>query len=314
MTSEALRTATGGTSAGDDRVVAGTGLSAGTRVVGVMGFPVGHSLSPLLHNTAFAHLGVDWVSVGFPVPPGRAGAALAGARDLGIRGLSVTMPHKEDVADAVDVLTPAAERLGAVNCVFDDDGVWFGDNTDGAGMIAALRRGGRFEPLGRRCMVVGAGGAARAVIAALGDAGAAEVVVVNRTAERAEAAAGLAGPVGRVGGAGEAPTCELVVNATPAGMAGVVDGPTGWPVDPSLLGPAQVVVDLVYHPPVTDWLAAAARRGATTANGLGMLVHQAALQIERWTGLDAPVDAMWDAVAGATGGAAFGATSGAAGG
>ncbi len=299
MASESLRTATGDRAA---RGVAGPGLSAATQVVGVMGFPVVHSLSPLLHNTAFAHLGVDWVSVGFPVAPGRAGPALAGARELAIRGLSVTMPHKEDAAVAVDVLTPDAERLGAVNCVFDDGGIWIGDNTDGAGLLAALRRGGRFEPEGRRCMVVGAGGAARAVIAALGDAGAAEVVVVNRTAERAEVAAGLAGSAGRVGAVAEAQACELVVNATPAGMADVVDGPTGWPVDPSLLGPDQVVVDLVYHPPVTEWLAAAAGRGATTANGLGMLVHQAALQIERWTGMDAPVDAMWDAVAGAGGG------------
>ncbi len=297
MSSEGPRTATGDDGGPGDRVVAGTGLSASTHVVGVMGFPVAHSLSPLLHNTAFAHLGVDWVSVGFPVRPGRAGSALSGARELGIRGLSVTMPHKEEVARVVDVLTPPAERLGVVNCVSDDGGIWVGDNTDGAGMVAALRRGGRFEPAGRRCMVVGAGGAARAVIAALGDAGAAEVVVVNRTAERAEAAAGLAGPAGRVGAAEEAPGCELVVNATPAGMADVDDGPTGWPVDPALLGPGQVVVDLVYHPPVTRWLAAAAGRGATTANGLGMLVHQAALQIERWTGMDAPVDAMWDAVA-----------------
>jgi shikimate dehydrogenase len=279
-------------------VIVPTHLSAATHLVGVVGYPVTHSLSPLLHNTAFAHLGVDWVSVGFPVRPGRAAPALSGARELGIRGLSVTMPHKEEVAAAVDVLTPAAERLGVVNCVADVDGTWLGDNTDGAGMVASLARGGGFVPAGRRCMVVGAGGAARAVIAALGDAGAADVVVVNRTAARAETAAGLAGPVGRVGAAEEAPECDLVVNATPAGMAGVDDAPGGWPVDPALLGPGQVVVDLVYHPAVTPWLASAAQRGATTANGLGMLVHQAALQIERWTGLDAPVDAMWAAVAG----------------
>jgi len=273
-----------------------TGLSAATTVVGVMGFPVAHSLSPLLHNTAFGALGLDWVSLGFAVPPGRAAAALAGARDLGIRGLSVTMPHKEDAAAAVGVRTASADRLGAVNCVADDHGRWLGDNTDGAGLVAALARGGRFDPAGRSCLVVGAGGAARAVVAALGDAGASEVVVVNRTAARAEAAAVLAGPVGRVGTASDAPDAELVVNATPAGMADVAGGPDGWPVEPSLLQPGQVVVDLVYHPPSTRWLEAAAERGATTMNGLGMLVHQAALQLERWTGHAAPVDAMWDAV------------------
>ncbi len=272
------------------------GLSASTHVVGVMGFPVAHSLSPLLHNTAFAHLGIDWVSLGFAVHPGRGAAALVGARDLGIRGLSVTMPHKEDVAAAVASLTPEAGRLGAVNCVSDDHGAWLGDNTDGAGFVAALARGGRFTPAGRRCLVVGAGGAARAVIAALGDAGAAEVVVVNRTPDRAEVAVALAGSTGRVGDAGDARGAELVVNATPAGMGDVEGGPGSWPVDPALLGPGQVVVDLVYHPPLTPWLAAATERGATTMNGLGMLVHQAALQIGRWTGREAPVDAMWAAV------------------
>ena len=134
------------------------------------------------------------------------------------------------------------------------------------------------------------------MIAALGDAGAAEVVVVNRTAARAEVAAGLAGPAGRTGSVDDAPGCDLVVNATPAGMGGVAEGPATWPVDPDRLGPGQLVVDLVYHPAVTPWLAAAADRGARTANGLGMLVHQAALQIERWTGRTAPVEAMWASV------------------
>ena len=271
-------------------------LTAATRIVGVIGFPVGHSLSPRLHNAAFAHLGIDWVSVGFPVEPGRAGQALDGAATLGIRGLSVTMPHKEDAALAVDALSDTAAKLGAVNCALAGESGWRGENTDGAGFLAALARGGRFEPSGKRCLVVGAGGAARAVIAVLGDAGAAEVVVVNRTEERARTAARLAGPAGRVGTAGEATGCDLVVNATPVGMGDTDAGRAGWLVDPGLLGPSQVVVDLVYHPSVTPWLEAAAERGATTANGLGMLVHQAALQIELWTGLDAPVDAMWAAV------------------
>ena len=286
-----------GPAAPDGGIHVPAGLSASTNVVGIIGYPVAHSLSPILHNTAFAHLGVDWVSVGFPVHPGRAGAALAGARELGVRGLSVTMPHKEDIAAAVDARTPTAERLGAVNCVSESDGVWLGDNTDGAGLLAALARGGRFVPRGRRCLVVGAGGAARAVVAALGDAGASEVVVVNRTPERAAVAAALGGPSGRVGDASDARDAELVVNATPMGMGDVSGAPGGWPVDPGLLGAGQVVVDLVYHPPVTPWLEAAAARGATALNGLGMLVHQAALLVERWTGLEAPVDAMWAAVA-----------------
>jgi shikimate dehydrogenase len=274
------------------------GVSAATRVVGVMGYPVAHSLSPRLHNAAFAALDLDWVSVGFAVPAGRAAVALAGARALGIAGLSVTMPHKEEVAAAVDSCSPTAARLGAVNCVVADGDGWHGDNTDGAGLLAALARSHGFAPGGARCLVVGAGGAARAVIAALADAGAAQVVVVNRTADRAAAAAALAGPAGRTGAVEDVAGCDLVVNATPAGMGDVADGPSDWPVDPDRLEPGQLVVDLVYHPPETPWLAAAATRGARTVNGLGMLVHQAALQVERWTGRTAPVEAMWASVTG----------------
>jgi shikimate dehydrogenase len=290
-------------------------LSAATTVVGVIGDPVAHSLSPRLHNLAFAHLGLDWVSVGFRVVDGEAPAALLGARALGIKGLSVTMPHKAAVAAHVDRLTEMAERVGAVNCVTNVDGVLTGDNTDGRGLVEALRRGGHFDPAGRRCLVVGAGGAARSIIAALADAGAAEVVVFNRTPERAVTAAALAGGVGRVGGPDDVSGSDLVVNATPTGMAGTESSPgsspTGmagaeaspgsagndrWALDPARLGPNQLAVDLVYHPPVTPWLEAARSRGAEVLNGLGMLVHQAALQLETWTGQEAPVDAMWRAI------------------
>ena len=132
---------------------AGAGLSAATVVVGVIGDPVGRSLSPLLHNTAFAELGIDWVSVGFTVAPGAVAVALRGARALGIKGLSVTMPHKDVVAGLVDRRTPLADRLGAVNCVINEGDGMIGDNTDGAGLVAALRRGGEFDPAGRRCLV-----------------------------------------------------------------------------------------------------------------------------------------------------------------
>jgi shikimate dehydrogenase len=289
-------------------------LSAATTVVGVIGDPVAHSLSPRLHNVAFAHLGLDWVSLGFQVVEGSAAEALVGARALGFRGLSVTMPHKETVAALVDRRTEIAERLGAVNCVTNLDGLLVGDNTDGRGLVAALRRGGHFDPDGRRCLVVGAGGAARSIIAALADSGASEVVVVNRTEERAVAAAALAGAVGRVGNPGDASQCDLVVNATPAGMQGIGSppGPSAgspahsllpepdrldpWALNPGLLGPGQVAVDLVYHPAVTPWLEVARSRGAEALNGLGMLVHQAALQLETWTGQEPPVDAMWRAI------------------
>ncbi len=271
--------------------------SAATAVVGVIGDPVAHSLSPRLHNAAFRALGVDWVSVGFPVAAGSLPPALSGMAALGIRGLSVTMPHKSEAARLVTAPTPVAERLGAVNCVWPEARGIGGDNTDGDGFLAALARQASFDPGGRRCVVVGAGGAARAVVAALGDAGA-EVVVVNRSPGPAQRAAALGGPAGRVGSAGDATTADLVVNATPLGMGPGDD----LPLDPALVPAGALAVDLVYQPSPTAWLTGLRARGVVAVDGLGMLVHQAALQIERWTGLDAPVDAMWAAVRGAPGG------------
>jgi shikimate dehydrogenase len=260
-----------------------------------MGDPVGHSLSPLLHNTAFALLGLDWVSVGFAVPEGGASNALAGLVALGIAGTSVTMPHKSAVAELVDERTSIAERLGAVNCVINRDGHLVGTNTDGQGFMESLTRGTGFHPDGKRCVVIGAGGAARAVVVALTEAGASEIVVVARRPDPAIAAAGLAEGRGRVGSARDAPDADLVVNATPVGMVG--DGSvTHIPVvSAESLGRGQVVVDLIYEPAETEWMAAATRSGATVLGGLGMLVHQAAAQLALWTGMDPPVEAMWAA-------------------
>jgi shikimate dehydrogenase len=278
-------------------------LGPDVSLVGVIGSPIAHSLSPLLHNTAFGALGLDWQSRAFEVPPGQAAQALAAMREGGITGLSVTMPHKADVAALVEC-SPVAARLGAVNCVLNSEGTLWGTNTDGEGFVASLGRGAAFPVGGRRCLVIGAGGAARAVVLALAEAGAGEVAVVNRTGSRAEEAAALAGSVGRVVPAGDAAVAgvvaqaELVVNATPVGMVG--SGDEEWLVAPSLLHAGQVVVDLIYVPRPTPWLAAAAHAGATTMSGLGMLVHQAAAQVALWTGQTPPVDAMWEAAAAAT--------------
>jgi shikimate dehydrogenase len=257
-----------------------------------MGDPVTHSLSPLLHNAAFAALGLDWISVGFPVVPDGVTAAVEGIRALGLAGVSVTMPHKAAVAELVDERTELAATLGAVNCIVRRGDRLIGENTDGAGFVHSLARGAGFAPEGRRCLVVGAGGAARAVIQALGAAGAAEVVVCNRTVARGEVAAALAGPVGRVGEAAEAPSMDLVVDATPVGMGDAAGPPV---VPPETLHAGQLAVDLVYHPLVTPWLRSASLAGATVVGGLGMLVHQAALQLELWTGQTVPVGAMWAA-------------------
>ena len=280
-------------------VAGGRGWPSGASVVvGVMGDPVRHSSSPALHNAAFAALGLDWVSVAFRVGVGEVDAALEGLRALGLRGVSVTMPLKEAVAAKVDRPSPTAALLGAANCVVVEPDGLVGENTDGEGFLEALQRGAGFDPADRRCLVMGAGGAGRAVVLALGAAGASEVVVVSRNPARAADAARLAGPVGRTGDPGDAAAADLVVNATPMGMEGTSSAGEMPPVDPELLGPGRLAVDLVYAPRTTRWLELAARRGAATLGGLGMLVHQAARQVELWTGRRPPVEAMWRAVAG----------------
>lgn len=272
---------------------------AHTRVAAVIGSPVRHSLSPAMHNAAFHALGLDWVYVAFEVAPGAVGAALAGMRALGLGGLSVTLPHKASALVEVDEATAAARAIGAVNTIVPvEDGRLRGDNTDGAGFLATLAEEG-FDPAGRTCAVLGAGGAARAVVHALAGAGAAEVVVVNRTPERGVETAALAGGAGRPGGAGELGGVDLVVNATPLGLAG--RDPATLPVDPTVLRRGQLLVDLVPNPAVTPLMRAAAGRGVRVAGGLGMLVHQGALAFELWTGRPAPVEVMRAAAAGALG-------------
>jgi shikimate dehydrogenase len=237
---------------------------------------VRHSLSPAIHNAAFAAAGLDWAFLAFDVSPAGVPAVLGAAGALGVRGLSVTMPLKEAVAGAVDHLTPAAAELGAVNTVIiGADGVT-GANTDGEGFVDALRP---WDPAGARCVVLGAGGAARAVIRALAAAGAAEVVVVNRNGGRA------------VRDAGDAAAADLVVNATPVGMD-ATPGAGQLPLEPELLRSGLLVVDLVYHPVRTPLLEAAARHGATAIDGIGMLVHQAGHAFRAWTGLDPPLASM----------------------
>jgi shikimate dehydrogenase len=255
-----------------------------------------HSLSPALHNAAYEALGVDWVYVAFPVPAGRGAAAVAAMRALRLAGLSVTMPHKADVVAGVDRLGPTAARLGVANTVSwaagRDGAELVGDSTDGAGFLEALRGDDGFDPAERNCVVLGAGGAARAITLALAGAGAATVTVVARKQEAGEGCAALAG--GRFVEADRATSAatlaDLVVNTTPLGMA-AGDG-LPFDLDPTAFRPEQFVVDLVYAPAVTPLLAAARARGATTANGLGMLIHQAAGQVELWTGRPAPLEAM----------------------
>ena len=262
------------------------------RLAALIGSPVEHSLSPVIHQAAFDAGGVDWTYVAFDVAGGRGVAALEAMRVLRIAGLSVTMPHKRDIADAVDRLEPAARALRSVNTVSWDGDQLVGSSTDGAGFVASLAEAG-IDVVDARVAVIGAGGAARSVIDALGRAGADDISVLNRTRVHAESAATLASAAS-VGFAGDISRADIVVNATNVGMGVDVVHATSddLPCDPALLRAEHVVVDLVYHPLRTPWLAAADALGARTVDGLGMLIHQAALQQERWIGVLADTKVM----------------------
>jgi shikimate dehydrogenase len=258
-----------------------------TRVVAIIGSPVRHSLSPAIHNAAFRALDLDWVYVALEVDPREGEEAVAAMRILGLAGLSVTMPHKETVVAAVDRVTPVVAELGAANTIYWDGDAVVADNTDGPGFLDALRIDEGFDPRGCHCVVIGAGGAARALVLALAGAEAGAITIVNRTRSRAETAAALAPGVASVGSDADVRDVDLVVNATPLGMAG--EGPV---VAGEFLHAGQLVIDLVYHPPVTPLVAVARDRGAAAVNGVGMLIHQAAHQFRRWTGEEPPLEVM----------------------
>lgn len=254
-------------------------MTAATRLAAVIGHPVRHSLSPVMHNAVFDASGLDWRFCAFDVAPGGAAAAIASMGVLDIGGFAVTMPHKEDAAAAVDEIDVAAQALRSVNTVvLRDDGSTFGASTDGQGFVDSVAATG-FSVAGARVLLLGAGGAARSIIDALGRAGAADVAVVNRTESSAIVAAALS-PIARVGSFGDAVEADLLVNTTSVGM-----GTDGVPLDVSLLRPDLAVADIVYHPQDTALLRAAAAVGAHTIDGLGMLAHQAVLQQELWTGV-----------------------------
>lgn len=273
-------------------------ITGATRVAAVIGHPVRHSLSPTLHNAAFAATGLDWRYVALEVGPDDGARAIDAMRTLGIGGLSVTMPHKDAVVSAVDRTTAAVDALGAANTIFWDDDRVVADNTDGDGLVNSLADEVGARLAGLHVAVVGAGGAARAIIDAVGRRGAERISVINRSPERGALAAAVH-PAAYLADAPVIRSADVVINATSVGMgAGPADDPAAViPFDPALLSADHLVADIVYKPLVTPLLAAAADIGCTTVGGVGMLLHQAALQFQRWTGVDAPLDAMRTSVA-----------------
>ncbi|MFN2131769.1 MAG: shikimate dehydrogenase [Anaerolineae bacterium] len=280
-------------------------INAQTTLVGVIGWPIAHSLSPAMHNAAFDALGMNWRYLAFPVRPGEVASAIEGLRALGFRGTNVTVPHKETVMRLMDEVPPRVRAFGAVNTVIIDRDaagtcMLRGENTDVGGLLHALREDG-FEPAGKRVLVVGAGGGARGVVYALCDAGTAEIVVLNRTPARASAlVADLAPVAGSTSLRAAALTpgvlevhaneVDLLVNTTTVGMWPHAEASI-WPDDRPL--PASLAVcDLVYRPLETKLLRQAQSAGAKTIDGLGMLIAQGALSFEMWTGQWPPVDVM----------------------
>ncbi len=278
-------------------------ISGSTRLAAVIGDPVRHSLSPAIHNAAFAALELDWVYVALPVAGDRGGDAIEAMRTFGIDGLSVTMPHKAAVAEAADDLTVAARALGVSNCLFRRGDQIVGDSTDGDGFVASYVAEFGCELAGRQVLVLGSGGAAKSIVEAVGRAGAAGIVVDNRSHGRAVEAAALApqAAAGTHRDPAQVEAADVIVNATAVGMAGGPD-PDGLPLPAEALRAEHHVIDIVYQPRRTPLLVEAESRGASVANGVGMLVHQAALAFERWTGIDAPIEAMAAAVAAETSG------------
>lgn len=263
-------------------------------LAGVIGWPIKHSRSPAIHNAAALATGVPLLYTIFPVRSGEAPRAIDSARVLGLRGLSVTMPHKADVIPALDELTPAAEALGAVNHVTNEDGVMIGNNTDGDGFVRGFRHETGRDLADQRIAVIGSGGAARAIIEATARNGAAHIDVIARSSDRAKVAASVGHGRAYVADHSALSEADVVVNSTSVGMAGT-DQQDQVPFEVSLLGDSAVVVDIVYTPLATPLLNAARSRGLVGVDGLAMLAGQAAAQFETWTGEVPPLGALIEA-------------------
>jgi shikimate dehydrogenase len=278
-------------------------ISGKTKVCGLIGNPVEHSLSPILHNMAFQYLGLDFIYLVFTVTKEGLAEAISGMRSLGIKGLNVTMPHKIDVIRYLDELDETARSIGSVNTILNQKDKLTGYTTDGIGALKALIYHGA-NPSGKKVVVLGAGGASRSVSFTLAkEAG--ELVILNRTLIKAQKlvddlsahqvckAKVRADELNSENIRKELKDANILMNATSIGMR---PQESITPIDPALLRSDLVVFDMVYEPLETKLLAEAKKKGATTVDGLSMLVFQGAISFEIWTGSKAPVEVMMNAV------------------
>ena len=268
--------------------------------LGIIGYPIGHSISPLIQQAALDHADIDASYRAWEVKPEEVAEFIAGLREPGVLGVNVTLPHKEAVIPHLDEVDQWASTAGAVNTIVNREGRLTGHNTDGLGFLRALQQVSGFNPQGRRALVLGAGGAARGVVLALVREGVSHLTVANRTLSRAErlvqiaqdgGVSSLAIPLAGRAMGGEAASADLIVNCTTLGM---VHGPNeqGTPLERQQIPPTALVNDLVYNPLETPLLRAAAQAGAQVLGGIHMLVHQGAASFEMWTGRPAPVEVM----------------------
>jgi len=286
-------------------------ISGKTRVYGVIGDPIEHSLSPAMHNAAFNHLKLDCVFLAFRVKAAELEDAVRGMRGLGIHGLNVTMPHKDAVTKYLDEVDATVKFLGSVNTILNDDGRLLGFNTDGVGALRALRDNG-VDLNGKKLLLLGAGGAAKAIAHAFAKE-VEELYILNRASEKAkDLAEALSRALGRkVVGDALSPSAvqrnlrdaDVLINATSAGMHPNINQSL---VAPQWLKPDLTVMDIVYNPLETKLAKDAKAAGARVVSGVEMLLYQGAASFEIWTGLSAPIEVMRRAAldklgAGATG-------------
>lgn len=264
-----------------------------------MGQPVAGNPTQFMMERAFADCGLDWRYLTLEVPPEKLGDAVRGLKAMGFRGGNFTIPHKVAVIEYLDELSQAAELMGAVNCVHHQAGKLIGENTDGKGFVESLRT--MNDPAGKRVVILGAGGAARAIAVELGLAGAARINIVNRTPERGVELVELLNDRVKVpseltiwDGEYEVPEdTQILINATSIGLN---DSSAKVPVSADTLTPDMVVADVVFNPPRTQLLKMASQRGCQTLDGLGMLVNQAVIGFRIWTGVDPKPQVMREAL------------------
>ena len=279
-----------------------------TAKLGIIGYPIGHSISPVFQQAGLDHLGIDATYEKWEVTPEAVGEFVAGLRAPGSLGINITVPHKQAVIPFLDEVDEWATTAGAVNTIVNRDGRLTGHNTDGPGFLRALSVETGYAPGGTRALILGAGGAARGILLALARGGVDSLVIANRTLERAETLAQLAKDNGVPAEAisltktdvsadaltQAAASANLIVNCTTLGMS---HGPDehGSPLSAAQVPASAIVNDLVYNPLKTPLLEEAAAAGATTLGGLHMLVYQGVLSFQMWTGQDAPVEVMLEA-------------------